>query len=189
MQGTYMGGLMYFVIAIPTSTFAMIVFIRNYKASKEGTTLIKAKPKIKVFGAQAWIVTTLITIIASVGLIAIAYKIGDKHPILSPLTLVLTGMGFILSVRMYIEQFVYFLVGNVVNIVMFVMLAASDINNVSSVVLFSIFTVVSSIGLYNWLKMYRNQKDSVEQEEYAKSQEEHTITTTTITSNPSKVVA
>lgn len=157
MQGVYLSATMYFVIAIPTSCFGMYVFIRNYRASREGTTLIYAKPRIKVFSPQLWFITTTVAILSSVLLMIAGYYMGDKQYITSALTLVLTGGGFVLSMKMYIEQFYYFLVGNVINVIMFVSLLSNNINNLSSVVLFTIFTVVSSIGLYNWRLMYTKQ--------------------------------
>ena len=66
-------------------------------------------------------------------------------------------IGIILTSYTYLEQFYFFAFSNIVAVVMFSLLSAKNINNLSYIVLYILDFIVNISGMINWKKL-KNQK-------------------------------
>ena len=64
-------------------------------------------------------------------------------------------MGIILSSKMFLEQFYFFIPGNFCGIIMYSLLSTQNINNLPYAFLFIIDFIVVIMGLVNWKKLVR----------------------------------
>ncbi|MCL2771231.1 MAG: nicotinamide riboside transporter PnuC [Firmicutes bacterium] len=155
MQAVWLNGVLTLLIALPMTTLAMF----NYKKNQIGEGEA-AEPTVKRLSAKQLMYLLPAMLGAIVALMLLLYYVGGNVWYLDALVFVTTATALVLLSNQYLEMFHFFLLANAFNIAMFIMLSFQNINNMSMLFLFGVFTITNAIGLYNWLRMYRRQQET-----------------------------
>ena len=131
----------YFIVCI----FGVFMWNKNMKTNEDGTKQVKAK-KFKLW---QWIAAAAITILTT-GLLGYfgAEVLGSTMPYLDAMTVALAVIAQLLMVWRYREQWVCWILINIVSLIMFVAL-----HNWSMVAMYVAWLINAFYGWYNWTKL------------------------------------
>jgi nicotinamide mononucleotide transporter len=142
--GEVLENLFYFV----TMIWGIFVWKKNTVENEDGTEDVAAK----VFTAKQWILSIIITIIGTIGMGYVLNMIGSAQAYTDAATNVLAIIAQILMVRRYKEQWLWWLVIDVLCIKMWFVAG-----NWSMVAMYIAWTANCIYGWYNWEKLNKQQ--------------------------------
>lgn len=131
-----------------TMIWGIFVWKKNTVENEDGTEDVAAK----VFTAKQWILSIIITIIGTIGMGYILNMIGSAQAYTDAATNVLAIIAQILMVRRYKEQWLWWLVIDVLCIKMWFVAG-----NWSMVAMYIAWTANCIYGWYNWEKLNKQQ--------------------------------
>lgn len=155
IQHIWLNSAVCILISIPNMIYGLIKWIKNKNRGNEDANLKTMK---KSHQAVWWIVT----LIASGVFTVILYFLGGNLFYLDSCFSATCMVGVILSSRMYLEQYYFFIPANILGVIMYTILSIQNINNLPYVITNVIFTIVSFMGLFNWIKL--NKQKTLKQE-------------------------
>lgn len=131
-----------------TMIWGIFVWKKNIVENEDGTEDVAAK----VFTAKQWILSIIITIIGTIGMGYVLNMIGSAQAYTDAATNVLAIIAQILMVRRYKEQWLWWLVIDVLCIKMWFVAG-----NWSMVAMYIAWTANCIYGWYNWEKLNKQQ--------------------------------
>lgn len=131
----------YFIVCI----FGVFMWKKNMKINEDGTKQVKAKR----FKLWQWIVSGMIVVISTflLGYFG-AEVLGSTMPYLDAMTVALAVIAQLLMVWRYREQWICWIVINVISLIMFAVL-----HNLSMVAMYVAWLINAFYGWYNWTKL------------------------------------
>lgn len=136
--------LLYF---LPMNIIGFILWKRmDTPMYEEGT--VKAK-FLSLRGRIIWTVVSVALILAYAQFLSF---LGGAHVYLDSTSTVLSVLAMVLMVKAYAEQWVLWIVVNVVSVAMWVMSLQDGIGDVATLLMWSIFLINSIYGLISWSK-------------------------------------
>lgn len=131
-----------------TMIWGIFVWKKNTVENEDGTEDVAAK----VFTAKQWILSIIITIVGTIGMGYVLNMIGSAQAYTDAATNVLAIIAQILMVRRYKEQWLWWLVIDVLCIKMWFVAG-----NWSMVAMYIAWTANCIYGWYNWEKLNKQQ--------------------------------
>lgn len=131
-----------------TMIWGIFVWKKNTVENEDGTEDVAAK----VFTAKQWILSIIITIVGTIGVGYVLNMIGSAQAYTDAATNVLAIIAQILMVRRYKEQWLWWLVIDVLCIKMWFVAG-----NWSMVAMYIAWTANCIYGWYNWEKLNKQQ--------------------------------
>ena len=131
-----------------TMIWGIFVWKKNTVENEDGTEDVAAK----VFTAKQWILSIIVTIIGTIGMGYVLNMIGSAQAYTDAATNVLAIIAQILMVRRYKEQWLWWLVIDVLCIKMWFVAG-----NWSMVAMYIAWTANCIYGWYNWEKLNKQQ--------------------------------
>ena len=117
---------------------------------------------VKRLGKKGWIYLVVISIVASIIYAFFLNAIGGQQVRLDSTAVVLSIIAQILMLRRFAEQWILWIVVNMLSIVLWIVtLTQSGGNDWSMLVMWSAFLVNSVYGYVNWMKMHKKQNAEV----------------------------
>lgn len=86
-------------------------------------------------------------------------EMGGSLPFVDSTSTVLSVVAMILMVQLYMEQWVLWIVVNIVSIIMWAVVMAQGGNDIAVLLMWTAFLINAFYGLYNWIKLYKEQKN------------------------------
>jgi nicotinamide mononucleotide transporter len=134
------------VFYLVTMVWGIFIWKNNMQKNKDGTTNVKAKR----FNWWRWIVSIVCTISATVVVGMWLDSIGSNQAYLDAVTNVMSIFAQMLMIWRYREQWIWWIVIDVVCIVMWF-----NVGNWSMVTMYIAWTVNAIYGWYNWTKLQK----------------------------------
>lgn len=143
--GEVLENVFYFV----TMIWGIFVWKKNLSNNEDGTQDVLAKK----FTTRQWILSILLTIICTIGMGFVLNKIGSQQAYTDAATNVLAIFAQILMVRRYREQWIWWLVIDLLCIKLWFVAG-----NWSMVAMYIAWTINCIYGWCNWSRLNTNQK-------------------------------
>lgn len=102
------------------------------------------------------------TILSTIGVIFYGFilkKMGGSLPFIDSASTVLSVIAMILMVQLYMEQWILWILVNIVSVIMWAVVMVQGGNDIAVLLMWVAFLVNSFYGLWNWIKLYREQKN------------------------------
>ena len=114
--------------------------------------------KVKKLTKKGWIILIAVSVAASLIYAEILYAIGSQQVRLDSVAVVLSIIAQILMLQRYAEQWVMWIIVNVLSVILWIVtLTTSGGNDYTVLVMWIAFLVNSIYGYINWLKMTGTQ--------------------------------
>lgn len=144
------GEVMYNILMVPMIIIGIISWKKNMEA---GDSEVKARN----LTAKGWVIMIVGSIAAVAGYSLILRMLGGNFALVDSTSTTLSVIATILMLARYSEQWVMWIVVNVVSVILWVMaLAKGDSGAVTLVVMWSAYLFNSTYGYINWRKMAKN---------------------------------
>lgn len=149
LYGEVMLNLMYF---LPMQFVGLYYWSRKDNVQTNGGIRVKFLSNISRFGVA-------LTCMLAIGGYAIFLdKIEGRIPLIDSTSTVLSVVAMVLMARLYMEQWILWIIIDVVSIAMWVIVVFRDgSNDIGLLIMWSAFLVNALYGFYNWCKMYRER--------------------------------
>jgi len=97
--------------------------------------------------------------VASIGLYALFLKyLKGNIPWIDSTSTVLSVIAMILMAKIYMEQWILWIIVDVVSVIMwFIVVFKQGSNDIGMLIMWSAFLINALYGFYNWVKMYKNR--------------------------------
>jgi nicotinamide mononucleotide transporter len=148
--GEVMLNLMYF---LPMQFVGLFLWRRN--KSREG---YKSEVKIEFMTNRSRFFWSVVSIIATFAYGLVLKKMGGKMPFVDSTSTVLSVIAMILMAARYMEQWILWIIIDVVSIIMWFVVLAEGGNEISIFIMWSAYLVNAVYGLVNWIKIYNSQR-------------------------------
>lgn len=146
--GEVMLNVFYF---LPMQFMGAYIWIKNKKPNSKGTVIIKAlNNKQRLF----W---TAVSVIGVVIYGAVLKTLGGAMPHIDALSTVLSIIAMLLMAFRFFEQWILWIVVDVVTIILWFVVMANGGNDVSILLMWVAYLVNAVYGLYNWISLYQAQ--------------------------------
>ncbi len=149
-QNRFYGEVIENVFYLVTMVWGIFVWKKNMKCNSDGTSDVKAKK----FTIAQWVIASIGTIIATVGMGYWLTTIGSAQAYTDAATNVMAIFAQLLMVRRYREQWIWWIIIDVLCIKMWFVAG-----NWSMVAMYIAWTANCIYGWYNWSKLNRQQND------------------------------
>lgn len=150
IQHLWLTAIITLFISMPSLFIGIINWHKNQKNNREDNNLKTLNKK------SLWIITGSL-IALNILFTIILYFLKGNLFYLDSIVSSCCLIGIILSSKMYIEQFYFFIIGNFAGVVMYLILLTQNANNLPYVFLFLVDFVVVIVGLINWKKLKKLQ--------------------------------
>ncbi len=141
--------LLYAGYYVPMQIIGYFSWNKNLKESKNEIVKIKL-PRREL----AILIGTLILL--SVSVYFILLKFNDAHPVLDSITTVFSIGGMYLTVRRAIEQWLFWLLVNILSVAMWFSVALSGVKVYSTVIMWSVYLFLAIYFYFSWRKELRS---------------------------------
>lgn len=153
IQKIYLNAGVTLLISIPLLLWGVITWKKNERNNED-------EKNLKVLDKKHLIYILIGLAIADAIFTVILYFLNGTLFYLDALLSSFCLIGIFLSSKMYVEQFYFFIFGNVFGITLYSILSVSNFNNISYVLMFSIQLIVMVRGLFYWKKLLRERNES-----------------------------
>ena len=160
IQHVWLNSFVCVAISLPNLIFGLVMWIKNKKQNREEQNLKNMNKK----GCYIW---WGITLGVSALFTVVLWLIGGNLFYIDGTFSAMCVVGVILSSRMYIQQYHFFIPANMLGVALYVVLTIQSLNNLPYVITNIIYTIVSVMGLINWKKLQKNyqmQNQQIEQQ-------------------------
>lgn len=150
-QSHIYGEVMYNILMVPMIIIGIISWKKNMEAD---STEVKARN----LTAKGWVIMILGSVAAVAGYSMILNMLGGNFALVDSASTTLSVIATILMLARYSEQWVMWIVVNIVSVVLWVMaLVQGDSSAVTMLVMWSAYLFNSTYGYINWRKMAKQQ--------------------------------
>lgn len=143
-QNKFYGEVMENIFYVVTMVWGIFVWGKNMRSNDDGTKDVVAKK----FTALQWILSSVLTIVATIAMGYFLTNIGSNQAYIDAATNVMAVFAQILMVRRYREQWIWWIVIDLLNIWMWAV-----VGNWSMVAMYIAWTVNCIYGWVNWTKL------------------------------------
>ena len=148
--GEVMLNALYF---FPMQFIGAYIWIKNKKENTlETVKVLKLTNKQRVAYA-------IIAIVGTLGYSMVLKMMGGSLPLIDSMSTVFSVVAMILMAKRYMEQWILWIVVDVVTIVMWVVVMIQGGNDISVLLMWVAYLGNAFYGLFNWLKMLKEQED------------------------------
>ena len=148
-ENKFYGEVIENIFYLVTMVWGIFVWKKNMAQNEDGTSDIKAKK----FTVPQWILSVIGTVIATIGVGYFLNSIGNQQPYTDAATNVLAIFAQILMVRRYKEQWLWWLIIDILCIKMWFVAG-----NWSMVAMYIAWTANCIYGWYNWSKLNKRSE-------------------------------
>lgn len=153
IQHVWLNAVICLLINVPSMIMGLINWLKNEKTDE--TKNLKTMPKKSLL---AWTGATIVIIaIFTVILWLLKGNLFYLDAGFSALCMV----GVILTSKMYIEQYYFFLPSNIIGIIMYVILSLQNPNNIPYILTNVVYLIVNLLGLANWTRIKKQQSNKI----------------------------
>jgi len=99
----------------------------------------------------------LISVASIIGYGVVLKMIKGSLPFIDSTSTVLSIIAMILMVRLYMEQWILWIIVDVVSIIMWVVVLMKGGNDIAILIMWTAYLVNAVYGLVNWIKLYKAQ--------------------------------
>ncbi len=157
LYGEVMLNLIYF---LPMQFVGLYFWSR--KENKD--TKIEGGVKVKFLSNLHRMRVLMGSIIAIILYAAFLGYIKGNIPYIDSTSTILSVVAMVLMAKMYMEQWILWIIVDVVSIAMWVIVVFKDgSNDIGLLIMWTAFLVNALYGFYNWIKMYKTQNNAVVQ--------------------------
>lgn len=150
-QSHIYGEVMYNILMVPMIIIGIISWKKNMEAD---STEVKARN----LTAKGWVIMILGSVAAVAGYSIILNMLGGNFALVDSTSTTLSVIATILMLARYSEQWVMWIVVNIVSVVLWVMaLVQGDSSAVTMLVMWTAYLFNSTYGYINWRKMAKQQ--------------------------------
>lgn len=150
-QSHIYGEVMYNILMMPMIIIGIISWKKNMEAD---STEVKARN----LTAKGWVIMILGSVAAVAGYSMILNMLGGNFALVDSASTTLSVIATILMLARYSEQWVMWIVVNIVSVVLWVMaLVQGDSSAVTMLVMWTAYLFNSTYGYINWRKMAKQQ--------------------------------
>lgn len=150
-QSHIYGEVMYNILMVPMIIIGIISWKKNMEAD---STEVKARN----LTAKGWVIMILGSVAAVAGYSMILNMLGGNFALVDSASTTLSVIATILMLARYSEQWVMWIVVNIVSVVLWVMaLVQGDSSAVTMLVMWTAYLFNSTYGYINWRKMAKQQ--------------------------------
>ena len=150
IQHIWLNATISLVIMLPNVVYGLITWIKNEKNNNNDANL-------KALSKKALLIWWLFAIVL-VGIFTfVLWKLDGNLFYLDAMITTLCVIGTLLCSRMYLDNYYFFIPANIVGMLMYTLLSIQNINNLPYIITYVIYTIVSVLGLMNWLKLNRQK--------------------------------
>ena len=142
--GLYGTSIYDFVYCIPIQIYTFYTWGKN----KDG----KNKKEISRYSNIQRIIFILIVIVLTLIYVLVASKLSVNFPLVDGVSIILGLFGMYFVSQKKIEQWYAFIISNIVTIVYWTILCAQDISNLPMLLMWAVYIINNSYGLYLWTK-------------------------------------
>lgn len=136
------------VFYLLTMIWGIFVWKKNMQKNEDGTSDVKAKK----FNWCQWLISIIVTIIATTLMGMWLDSIGSNQPYLDAATNVMAILAQLLMIWCYREQWIWWIVIDVICVIMWL-----SVGNWSMVAMYIAWTINAVYGWYNWSKLNKIQ--------------------------------
>lgn len=147
-QNAFYGEVIENIFYLVTMVWGIFVWKNNMAQNEDGTSNVIAKK----FTAMQWILSVIGTLVATIAMGAVLEKIGSAQAYTDAATNVMAIFAQLLMVRRYREQWIWWLVIDILCIKMWFVAG-----NWSMVAMYVAWTANCIYGWYNWSKLNKQQ--------------------------------
>jgi nicotinamide mononucleotide transporter len=135
--------------------FLPMQFVGWYIWTKPGYKKDADTIKAKVLSWKGRIILTLISVVATIGYGFILQRMGGNTPFLDAMSTVGSVIAMILMARMFMEQWVIWIIVDVVTVIMWanIVFLEGGMFNLGILVMWSAWLINAVYGMVNWIKM------------------------------------
>jgi len=145
--GEVMLNLIYF---LPMQFYGIWFWKKNLKKKSKEDVLIK------FLSNKQRLVWSAISVVSVVIYGFILQKIGGSLPFIDSLSTVLSVIAMILMARLYMEQWILWIIVDVASVIMWFVVMFKGGNDIAVLIMWSAYLVNAVYGLINWIKLYKN---------------------------------
>ena len=166
IQRVYFSAFFAALIAIPLIVWGFFKWRSNEK--------VDYTKNVQKLTKRGYVISALIFAVALPVIIVVLWKLNTNLFYLDALYASFCFVGLVLSSHMYIEQFFTFLIADIFQFSLYLMLTIQNINNLSYLLMTCVFIAFNIISIVNWVKIYGEQHKETNEEliEEEKVQEE-----------------
>lgn len=137
---------------LPMQFIGAYIWIKNKKPNSKGVVVIKSLSNNK---RVLWSVVSIVGVIVYGTFLK---SIGGAMPYIDAMSTVLSVIAMLLMAFRFFEQWVLWIVVDVVTVILWFVVMANGGNDVSILLMWVAYLVNAVYGLHNWVKMYRLQE-------------------------------
>ena len=134
-----------------TMIWGIFIWKKNMQKNENGTSDVKAKK----FNWWQWVISIVLTIVATVIMGYVLEQIGSNQAYLDASTNVMAIFAQLLMIWRYREQWIWWVVIDIVCIIMWF-----NVGNWSMVAMYIAWTINAIYGWYNWSKLNKIQSNT-----------------------------
>ncbi len=147
--GEVMLNLIYF---LPMQFYGIWFWRKNLKKKSKEDVLIK------FLSNKQRVIWALISIVGVVGYGIVLKLMGGSLPFVDSTSTVLSIIAMVLMARLYMEQWILWIIVDVVSVIMWFVVMFKGGNDVAVLIMWSAYLVNAVYGLINWIKLYQKQQ-------------------------------
>lgn len=132
-------------------------FVGFFIWSKNRKNLDRGNVNIKIMTNKQRIFWSIICIVSIFGYGLILKYLNGKLPFVDATSTILSVIAMILMARLYLEQWILWLIVDAVTIIMWFVVMIQGGNDISILIMWIAFLVTGCYGLINWIKLYNNE--------------------------------
>ena len=150
LYGEVMLNIIYF---LPMQFFGLWVWTRKSNVESKG------KVSVKFLTGRQRFIWTLVTIIGIMGYKLILEAMGGNLPLIDSMSTVMSVIAMFLMARRYMEQWVLWIIVDVVSVIMwFIVVFQQGGNDIGILIMWTAYLINAVYGFYNWIKMHKAPK-------------------------------
>lgn len=138
--------------------FFPMQFIGIYLWKKKRLSEKKDDVKVVYMSTKQRIIWSAITIIATILYGFVLKKLGGNLPFIDSSSTVMSVIAMILMVFVFVEQWVLWILVDVVSIIMWIAVMMNGGNDVAVLVMWIAYLVNAIYGLFNWIKLEKQSR-------------------------------
>lgn len=141
--------------------FLPMQFIGIYLWTKKRTSKTTDSVKVVYMNNKQRIIWTIITIVAIVLYGFVLKKLGGNLPFIDSSSTVMSIIAMILMVFVFVEQWILWILVDVVSIIMWVVVMLKGGNDIAILIMWTAFLINAIYGLFNWIKLEKQNPDKI----------------------------
>lgn len=147
--GEVMLNILYF---LPMQFIGIYIWRKNRLAPK------KDDVKVRIMNNKQRIIWGVISVVAVYAYGLVLQYLGGSLPFIDSISTVLSIIAMIMMAWLYLEQWVLWIIVDVVSIIMWFVVLLKGGNDISILLMWSAYLVNAVYGLINWIKLYKEHR-------------------------------